>query len=209
MLGGLRHSGDSTVQAAVGGITQNFVFDHPTLRDLAGAIAELVTPTKKVDDETPVDMIKSFIDRYASALPLKTSKPKVAPGESICVLLTGSTGHIGSHVLALLLREQRVKKVYTLNRAKFSNLNRQRIAFEENRLPVDLLYEDKLVQMFGDLALDEFGLETSEYEEVGRSRSPGFCIFSDVKSRSGVMSLMWSITLGKSTSTCPSGHSSP
>ncbi len=107
-----------------------------------------------------------MLERYAADLPVYTSKPKTS-GEDVVVLLTGSTGNIGSQVLATLLADPRVTTVYTFNRASSSSSgDRQRAAFEGRGLPASLLSQSKLVQLSGDLAADRFGLTEPIYNEV-------------------------------------------
>lgn len=105
--------------------------------------------------------IKTTLDSYLKDLP----KP-VYTFPSIIVLLTGSTGNIGSHVLASLLNEPRVQRVYTLNRPSSTAEDRQKATFIDRDLPVRLLGNGKLVQLSGVVTEDNFGLEPAVLDRV-------------------------------------------
>ena len=148
-------------------VSQNFVFEHPTLRDLASAIASLVDPSASLVEEDPVDAILSMIDLYSSNLPNEVCKEKSCSRDDIIVLFTGTTGNIGSHTLAALLTDPRISRVYTLNRLNSASTgDRQTTAFKERDLPVELLKNSKLVGLYGDIALSNFGLKQTVYDEV-------------------------------------------
>ena len=99
----------------------------------------------------------------------RTSPINDAP---IVVVLTGSTGNIGSHILAALLEDKRITKVYALNRPSTSTQDRLVTAFQDRSLPLKLLTESKLVSLTGDLSADNFGLSPDVYSEV-QARSFG------------------------------------
>ena len=82
--------------------------------------------------------------------------------------MTGSTGNLGSHVLATLLADDRVSKVFSMDRQSKTHDSSTRIigAFEDRGLPTNLLNSRKFVTLTGDFNLPNFGLEQNVYEEV-------------------------------------------
>jgi hypothetical protein len=81
---------------------------------MASAISSIVSSGKETVAD-PTVAIREMIERYSSDLP--TVKQSDAPRpERQVVLLTGSTRGLGSQILAMLLREERVEKVYALDR---------------------------------------------------------------------------------------------
>ena len=111
--------------------------------------------------------ISSLIASYSSEFPKSTSKENTSTRDQVVVLFTGTTGNIGSHTLAALLADARIHRVYTLNRVNSISLSdRQKQAFEDRDLPVELLKDSKLVELYGDVALGKFGLKQVVYEEV-------------------------------------------
>ena len=165
IIGALRS--DARTQAYAQNVSQNFVFDYPTLRRLAKAI-NLLSEAKNQDDGMDVrELIQAFIAKYTSKLPtIAAAKEVTGNGNEVVVLLTGSTGNVGCHVLSTLLGDSQVKKVYTLNRPSASAADRQWAAFTERVINPSVLNDTRLVRLFGDVAKDQFGLEASVFDEV-------------------------------------------
>lgn len=83
------------------------------------------------------------------------------------VLLTGTTGRLGSHLLAQLLAKPSVTKVYALNRAaKGSIAGRQHDAFVHWGLDEALLSGEKLVLAKADFSKSDLGIGEDLYNEV-------------------------------------------
>lgn len=160
----LRTSPDESVKEASAHIAQNFVYDNPTLRALAGAVVALVSNNPSASAlQDPVKDIETMLRTYASHLPKPVFTQQWNDNGDAVVLLTGSTGNVGSHALAALLKEARVKKVLTLNR---SPPERQAEAFVERGLDVGLLKQGKLVQLVGDVTKDRWGLAEDVFSRV-------------------------------------------
>jgi len=84
------------------------------------------------------------------------------------VLVTGTTGGLGSFLLAQLLENPVVERVYALNRpSAFASITeRQRSAFVDKALPLHLLSSEKLVYIETDVSQENCGLASSIYDEV-------------------------------------------
>ncbi|KAJ7623601.1 putative aminoadipate reductase [Roridomyces roridus] len=146
------------------GIEQNLVYVYPTVDTLAGFLVGLagagVTP--KLETET-VDLIAKY------SLPSQqTSVDGDNNSETTAVvLLTGSTGSLGSQILASLLNDERVVKVWALNRPAGRTLRERHVdTFRERGLDVGLLEEDKLRMVEGTLHEGKLGVESGVYEEI-------------------------------------------
>ncbi|KAJ3528253.1 hypothetical protein NM688_g8022 [Phlebia brevispora] len=167
----LRSSEDPVVRQAASKVSQNFVFDFPTLHELAEGVSTVVLSDDSVKKDVAKE-ITTLLERYSADLTEYDVKSKT-PANGVVVLLTGSTGNVGSHVLATLLKDSRINTVYTLNRgscaAVASNEKRQFTAFEERGLPTALLSSKKLVQLFGDLSAHDFGLPEPTYNELAHT----------------------------------------
>ena len=108
-----------------------------------------------------------MLDHYAKHLPTPLAPADaVYDPNNLVVLLTGSTGNVGSHILAALLGEKSVRKVFVLNRPSASPKERQSTAFAARGLPVDILSDPKLVLLSGDVTQEKLGLETTDFEQV-------------------------------------------
>ena len=81
------------------------------------------------------------------------------------VLLTGSTGSLGSYLLDSLVRQQHVRKIYCLNRAE-DGLARQKMASDDRRLDTTAWGEERVEFLHVDLSLPIFGLSRKKYDQL-------------------------------------------
>ncbi|KAH9944763.1 hypothetical protein B0H21DRAFT_862505 [Amylocystis lapponica] len=168
IIGALRASTDTAAQAVYQHVQPNFVYSHPTLESLAHAVAELVQPGSLSQSSTVEEEMEKLITRYTALLPSITPNTVPAHTGRAVVLLTGTTGALGSHILAELLTNPQVSRIYALNRG-VSLAERQRARFEAVKLPTALLADNKLVLLSGDLTRDDLGLEPAVLEEIRTS----------------------------------------
>ncbi|KZT12695.1 uncharacterized protein LAESUDRAFT_668561 [Laetiporus sulphureus 93-53] len=88
------------------------------------------------------------------------------------VLLTGSTGALGSHILFQLLNDENVQRVYALNRRHVGEVTlqeRQFTAYSNQGLPVDHISSPKLTLLEADLTAEDLGLDTVLFRELASS----------------------------------------
>lgn len=165
-------------------ISHNIVFEHPSQKAIEDLIVHLV-----LDDELSVsgaarppsmdsdaDHVKAMLDmisKYTSDFPTHSPLDDDSVGEisGEVILLTGSTGGLGTYLLGHLLRDPRVSKVYALNRrtkatGMISVLERQKAAFQDRGLDVGLLSDPKLVMVEGDATHNNLGVDQQTYERV-------------------------------------------
>jgi hypothetical protein len=168
----------STVESAdslAKGLPLNLIFSHVTINDLTKYLVQL-TSTGSADasmEDTVAEKAKAIEDTIARLSTgfegRRRSGPLITPA---VVLLTGSTGGLGSFLLASLLQNEQVERVYAFNRpGKKPTKQRQIEAFADRNLPVDILDGDKVVFVDGDSAAENLGLGLSLYEEVRVARS--------------------------------------
>lgn len=101
-----------------------------------------------------------------AAVDLQQINRDSSPYETIVV--TGTTGALGSYLLEELLINDAVGKIYALNRHSSSRtlLERQQAAFKDHDIDIDLLNSQKLVLLEADLVFSCLGLPNDVYEEV-------------------------------------------
>lgn len=166
IIGALRSSNDPLAQAASSHVSQDLIFSHPTIQRLAAAVEQLVhSDSDNVPSNSKEDAayIERMVAKYSLGLP--TFKGRPSPDCDLIVLLTGSTGNLGSHILASLLSEKRVVKVFTLNRSSPRH-NRQEDSFADSGFPLKLLGSKALHPLVGDISLPDLGLEPGVFAEV-------------------------------------------
>lgn len=167
ITGALQSIKSSSTSQALQAITQNTVYSYPTVDLLASYLVELVNTSEGRSEDTSapvVDLVQSRVD----AIERMIAKYGVPKGK--VVLVTGSTGNLGSQILAGLLKDERVEKVYALNRpaaAGKSLLQRHVDRFADRGLDVSLLSgKSKVVFVETELAKERLGLEERVYDEV-------------------------------------------
>ncbi|CAA7263094.1 unnamed protein product [Cyclocybe aegerita] len=156
-------------------IGQNTIYTHPILQDLARFIVLVIDgdesgTTANRGKEALVAMIQKHTDGLDAPIPINTTHDQSAfQREGSVVLITGTTGSVGSQVLADLLRDDSVSRVYALNRpGKGSEpiLRRHESKFEDMGLEVGLLRTDKLKLLQCDVSEDRLGLSSELHQEV-------------------------------------------
>lgn len=168
ITGALRSTKSEKTKGAVAFIDQNSVYTYPTVDRLTNYLVRLVAGfnrTEVEDVQNHVDQIETMITRYSNPWP--TIKGTAEPGT--VVLLTGSTGNIGSHILEALLRDSRILRIYAFNRPSFrqvSLLDRHRERFEDKGFDKALLTCEKLTFLEGDASQDNLGVSSLVFNEV-------------------------------------------
>ncbi|KAF7358663.1 Non-canonical non-ribosomal peptide synthetase FUB8 [Mycena sanguinolenta] len=154
---------------AANSIGQNLVYSFPTIAEMSTYLEHLVagTGTGAVNIRTQME---GLVTKYTAGL---ESAPIVASNveEPAIVLLTGSTGGLGSHMLELLLKDQRVKTIYAFNRPSTAGIHAERHLdmFKERGLNPSLLDSSKLVLVEGQTSEPNLGLDAALYEEIQKS----------------------------------------
>ncbi|KAF9072482.1 hypothetical protein BDP27DRAFT_1418094 [Rhodocollybia butyracea] len=168
LVGALRKSGFPSISTL---ITQNIVYNHPTITQLTEAISKMVIDPKEGANrvKTPEEAIEEMIAKYCKGLdaPLPVPGLQINP-EQQYVLLTGSTGNLGAQILESLLRNESVAHVYTLNRpsSQSSMLDRHHARFQDKALDISLLSSPKLVLLAGETSRDDLGLAADVLNEL-------------------------------------------
>ena len=152
-------------------VSQNLVFDHPTIQQLAEAVRALAALETISARRSLAEHITELVEKYSADLP---QVKQAQPPQNRVVLLTGSTGNIGSHILAALLADEHVLKVYTLDRNVPGENPKDRLtaAFKQRGLPVELLADARLIVLGGDLSAEAFGLDKPILEQVSDKPLP-------------------------------------
>ncbi|KAF9235375.1 putative nonribosomal peptide synthetase [Melanogaster broomeanus] len=176
LINAMRKSQNPNIQRTVSRLSLNIVFENPTIKQLATRISSVVsggashTSDRK---EQQITAMNAMIEKYAFGLNGTVDGIPIngaTNGETYpaVVLLTGSTGGLGSFLLSRLLENPMVERVYALNRPSSSTAieERQRLAFLDRGLSVDLLCSSKLVYVEADASQDRCGLSSALYDEA-------------------------------------------
>ncbi|KAG6896169.1 putative NRPS-like protein biosynthetic cluster, partial [Termitomyces sp. T32_za158] len=175
IAGALRGSKDNSTIKAAENITQNTVYTYPSIEALTTFLVRLIAnPVGYKGGKNAKAEIEAMIEKYSAdleSLPIPTSGAFTVPKNKV-VLLTGSTGNLGSQILAELLLDPSVERVYALNRAAKSSdsiLERHTERFVDKALDLELLRSDRLIFVEGDTAIIRLGLSDELYNEIRNS----------------------------------------
>lgn len=112
-----------------------------------------------------IDAMHAMLRKYGSDFQRRVASP-VEGGD--VVFLTGTTGWLGSLMLAELLQETAVERVYAVNRrgGEVGLRERQVRAFEDRGIDGTLVTSVKLVLLEADLTAENLGLDAERLNEV-------------------------------------------
>lgn len=105
-------------------LSTQVVYANPTIRKLANFIHQRLSPhlvsEEKRDGlkETSITKMASLVHKYTNDLPQVSSmKNRLLEKSKLNVVLTGSTGSLGIHLLRSLLDDPTIMKIYCMNRS--------------------------------------------------------------------------------------------
>ncbi|KAJ7500861.1 hypothetical protein B0H11DRAFT_1800191 [Mycena galericulata] len=150
----------------VGAIADDFVYSYPTLKRLGDYVASVASgsPLVSLDSSLLASEMEKMVLKYTQDFPEHRATVETPIGEA--VLLTGTTGALGCHILARLLDLPEVSMVYALNRSGKNIQERQRSSFVNNGVDVERLNSLKLKLLTGNLIAPDLGLSAEDYGEI-------------------------------------------
>ncbi|KAI0758786.1 acetyl-CoA synthetase-like protein [Fomes fomentarius] len=182
----ITHALRSSSTVNIHDIPTNFVYTYPTISALAKYISGLVSG-QAVDADAEraaaIERMRALLDKYSHGLkpnfPVKAANGHAnghANGSAVVtetVLVTGTSGRLGSHLLAQLLERKDVVRVYALNRESSGSVEalekRSREAFRQWGLDESLLNGQKVSFHVADLAKPYLGVGEGLHEELRTS----------------------------------------
>lgn len=155
-------------------ISPKIIYANPTAAKLANALHQMSGHTAEASEkleEQRLKKIEDMLNKYSQSLP-KASADGVdvkQDDEKLTVVLTGSTGSLGSYLLDALLSSDRVSKVICLNRGVHSE-DKQKKSNASRGLVSE--WEGDMVQfMMTDLGKPRLGLKSQDYDMLVKETS--------------------------------------
>ncbi len=174
----MRASPINVVRQEAERFTLDCIYKYPSVRQLSASFDALLQGSIPVS-HTSESTLESMIDRYStfsadraspvdSAISMGSEESEDQGPEASVVLLTGSTGSLGTHVLARLISSSNVQAIYCLNRASIQTTlkQRQQSMFKTQGLDVTLLDSPKVFLIEGNMTEERFGLEDHLFRRV-------------------------------------------
>ncbi|KAJ5961009.1 uncharacterized protein N7479_008159 [Penicillium vulpinum] len=147
-----------------GTIDAQTIYRNPTV-DRLSLVVMAILDGKTQAGIPRAEKIQSLVEKYTSDLPAREVYPPNGLHSPSTVILTGSTGSLGTYLLHSLLSSDSITKVYCLNRSDAES--RQKKGFEEKGLRLDASnWENKVEFLQASFGKPQFGLNESKYEEL-------------------------------------------
>ena len=108
-------------------LTSQFVFDHPTTTSLSSAIYQALTTNQVLSKGTDEGMLSAILAKYTNEIPSQPLDNRSSRTTNLHIVLTGSTGSLGCHLLQNLLKNPKVAKVYCLDRDSNAQAKAERV----------------------------------------------------------------------------------
>ena len=169
----------------------NFVYGHPTIASLAtymhGQYTYSPPSGSPSEDDAALAAMHALASKYSQSF--RDHNPSGHKPLKECILLTGSTGALGSYLLESLLLKPEISKIYAINRndarSGISSGERQMKAFKERGIDSAFLDLSKVIFLEGNLERDRCGLEADIWEQMRREVTSimhiGECNFPSVR----------------------------
>ncbi|KAI0429011.1 L-aminoadipate-semialdehyde dehydrogenase [Xylaria sp. FL1042] len=155
---------DIVVEGDKFALTPKFIYTHPTINALTEALFGVAQKTVTNSDNS-VDLQSKIMDEFLTKYAAGRSRPRnvsINAAHGYTIILTGSTGSLGSYLLDSLLQQpQRIKKIYCLNRAEDGKI-KQKSQSELRGLNTNWS-TDKVEFLQVDLSKQNFGLDQEAY----------------------------------------------
>jgi nucleoside-diphosphate-sugar epimerase/acyl carrier protein len=139
-------------------LDQNVVFEHPSVAKLAAHLFALRNG-ELAEQEDEIHVMEQLIEKYSSFL------KQMQPRQEV-IILTGTTGSLGAHILAQLLPNPNVKKIYCLVRATSSEdaLDRVLSTMSAKQLPFQNI--SKIIALPALLDRADLGLDATIVDDL-------------------------------------------
>ncbi|KAI1392428.1 putative NRPS-like enzyme [Hypoxylon trugodes] len=137
------------------------VYQNPTISRLTSALLE---ESSKVADHGLMESLLSTYCGLIREIPVPTP-PEPNKEEKTDVILTGSTGTLGTYLLSSLLNRPGIGHIFCLNRSQGGGRHVQSFRFAATGLPTDGL-KDRVSFFQADLAHPKLGLDEETYQTL-------------------------------------------
>ncbi|KAI2468516.1 acetyl-CoA synthetase-like protein [Annulohypoxylon bovei var. microspora] len=144
------------------------IYTNPTPRKLANYILSILneeaesSPSSGEDHQ--VKAMETLWEKYTAHLPTKQGDRPDPADEGQTVLLTGSTGMLGSYMLDLMVKNPSVKKIVCLNRSEDGGAKRQAQSVKDRGLSAKFASKTEFLHV--DMSRSDFGLPQDTYDRL-------------------------------------------
>ncbi|KAI0120267.1 hypothetical protein F4776DRAFT_633434 [Hypoxylon sp. NC0597] len=139
------------------------VYSNPSVSTLTAVISALVEGRAPLErGESDEQKMQKLYELYAANMPISSRPAQQKPADGHVILLTGSTGSLGSYILDSLQKDSSVRRIYCLNRGPDSLMRLRKSLSAKGLKPLT----KKVQCLDANLSNSHFGLSTQEYREL-------------------------------------------
>lgn len=135
------------------------IYSNPTLGRLSSYVYKVIESAESHEAVLDVDAsseMRLLIEKYTKNLPAQNTTKLTPRDEGQTILITGSTGALGSYLLDLMISSSKIEKIICLNRAEDGGRQQQGQACTERGLTCNF---SKCEFLCADLSLPDLGLK--------------------------------------------------
>lgn len=155
---------------SVAWISPRTIFRNSTLAGLSRLFGQFLNEGVVSSDDSPAARavaVNDAVARYVDNLPSRTASPVPAASEKpsgSTVAIIGSTGYVGSYLLAALLRNSTISKIYCLNRGSDASARNNTTLYKLDK-DLDTL-TSKLTFFKIELGSLRLGLSQAQWQQI-------------------------------------------
>jgi len=152
------------INVAAAAVATRVIYGNPTPRKLGRYLYSLVSSGQNEERklEHEANAMQALLDKYTRDLPPMTTGKPPPENNHQTILLTGSTGALGSYLLDYMCRCPNVKRVICLNRAE-NDRERQTEVSSVRGLSTNF---DKVDFLRADMGRSDLGLRAKDYDRI-------------------------------------------
>ena len=152
------------------------VYSHPSLNELSDHLSKKAKPaTQDLDSgyqsadsdgsgqNSKLRDMESLLDKYVRSLPVDSQRQRLPVTQGTTVLLTGSTGSLGSYILNELSNDPNVEHIICLDRASSAAEKHGETGPKRGLTPID---PERVEFLKANLADNQLGVENKVYERL-------------------------------------------
>ncbi|KAL1884099.1 putative NRPS-like protein biosynthetic cluster [Diaporthe australafricana] len=166
----LKRNLERLTSRSVAWISPRTIFRHPTLNDLSELLAAYlndgITPAE--DPQTArAAAVDDAVARYVENLPSRAVSQPISSSSissSVTVAIVGSTGYVGAHLVANLLRNPAISRIYCLDRGNDAPTRQREVLSKQHLVHDDMLA--KLTFFKTNLGTLHLGLSEEQYRTL-------------------------------------------
>ncbi|TVY44181.1 Non-canonical non-ribosomal peptide synthetase [Lachnellula subtilissima] len=155
---------DATLDASL--VTASTIYKNPSIGKLSNALYKIVHPESQGGQDSAsenIELMQSLLLKYTDTLPARSTPTLIkSQSEEISVILTGSTGSLGSYLLDTLLSKKHITRVFCLNRS--TNGEERQIKGNKTRELQTDWTSQRVEFLHADLSKPMLGLDQDTYK---------------------------------------------